>query len=72
MSRLIDYNRTHNSADLDTFMSWAARYSLRHNDKNVWQSMIVITQSRGDNVTTARLRAQYNRLFPVVQTSDSP
>ncbi|ELY2510780.1 O-antigen ligase C-terminal domain-containing protein [Cronobacter sakazakii] len=72
VSRLIDYNRTHNSADLDTFMSWAARYSLRHNDKNVWQSMIVITQSRGDNVTTARLRAQYNRLFPVVQTSDSP
>ncbi|MCZ6147306.1 Wzy polymerase domain-containing protein [Cronobacter sakazakii] len=72
VSRLIDYNRTHNSADLDTFMSWAARYSLRHNDKNVWQSMIVITQSRGDNVTIARLRAQYNRLFPVVQTSDSP
>lgn len=34
--------------------------------------MIVITQSRGDNVTIARLRAQYNRLFPVVQTSDSP
>ncbi|EPN9528021.1 O-antigen ligase family protein [Cronobacter malonaticus] len=72
VSRLIDYNRTHNSADLDTFMAWAAHYSLRHNDKNVWQSMIVITQSRGDNVATARLRAQYNRLFPVVQTSDSP
>ncbi|EOC0416703.1 O-antigen ligase family protein [Cronobacter malonaticus] len=72
VSRLIDYNRTHNSADLDTFMTWAARYSLRHNDKNVWQSMIVITQSRGDIVATARLRAQYNRLFPVVQASDSP
>ncbi|EPN9509565.1 Wzy polymerase domain-containing protein [Cronobacter sakazakii] len=72
VSRLIDYNRTHNSADLDTFMTWAARYSLRHNDKNVWQSMIVITQSRGDTAAAARLRAQYNRLFPVVQTSDSP
>ncbi|EGT5723486.1 O-antigen ligase family protein [Cronobacter sakazakii] len=72
VARLIDYNRTHNSADLDTFMSWAARYSLRHNDKNVWQSMIVITQSRGDTAAAARLRAQYNRLFPVVQTSDSP
>ncbi|ELY4310166.1 Wzy polymerase domain-containing protein [Cronobacter sakazakii] len=72
VSRLIDYNRTHNSADLDTFMSWAARYSLRHNDKNVWQSMIVITQYKGDTAAAARLRAQYNRLFPVVQTSDSP
>lgn len=72
VSRLIDYNHTHNEADLDTFMTWAARYSLRHNDKNVWQSMIVITQSRGDIVATARLRTQYNRLFPVVQTSDSP
>ncbi|MFW0987279.1 Wzy polymerase domain-containing protein [Cronobacter sakazakii] len=72
VSRLIDYNRTHNSADLDTFMTWAARYSLRHNDKNVWQSMIVITQYKGDTAAAARLRAQYNRLFPVVQTSDSP
>lgn len=72
VSRLIDYNHTHNEADLDTFMSWAARYSLRHNDKNIWQSMILITQHRGDSAATARLRAQYNRLFPVVQTSDSP
>ncbi|ELY6246036.1 O-antigen ligase C-terminal domain-containing protein [Cronobacter universalis] len=72
VARLIDYNRTHNEADLDTFMAWAARYSLRHNDKNIWQSMIVITQHKGDIAATARLRAQYNRLFPVVQTSDSP
>lgn len=69
---LIDYNRTHNEADLNTFMAWAERYSLRHNDKNIWQSMIVITQHRGDALATARLRAQYDRLFPVVQARHLP
>ncbi|EOI3559405.1 Wzy polymerase domain-containing protein [Cronobacter turicensis] len=69
---LIDYNRTHNEADLNTFMAWAARYSLRHNDKNIWQSMIVITQHRGDALATARLRAQYARLFPVAQANNLP
>lgn len=69
---LIDYNRTHNEADLNTFMAWAERYSLRHNDKNIWQSMIVITQHRGDALATARLRTQYDRLFPVVQAGNLP
>ncbi|ELQ6107606.1 Wzy polymerase domain-containing protein [Cronobacter turicensis] len=72
VSRLIDYNRTHNEADLNTFMAWATRYSLRHNDKNVWQSMIVITQHKGDALATARLRAQYARLFPVAQANNLP
>ncbi|EOI5814788.1 hypothetical protein ACMS1A_001647 [Cronobacter dublinensis] len=69
---LIDYNRTHNEANLDEFMAQAQRWSLRHNDKNLWQSQIMIAQHRGDVATLTRLRSQYARLFPAVQISNAP
>lgn len=69
---LIDYNRTHNEANLDEFMAQAQRWSLRHNDKNLWQSQIMIAQHRGDVATLARLRTQYARLFPAAQISNAP
>ncbi|NCH70223.1 O-antigen ligase family protein [Cronobacter dublinensis] len=69
---LIDYNRTHNEANLDEFMAQAQRWSLRHNDKNLWQSQIMIAQHRGDVATVARLRTQYARLFPAAQISNAP
>lgn len=69
---LIDYNRTHNEANLDKFMAQAQRWSLRHNDKNLWQSQIMIAQHRGDVATVARLRTQYARLFPAAQISNAP
>lgn len=69
---LIDYNRTHNEANLDEFMAQAQRWSLRHNDKNLWQSQIMIAQHRGDVATVARLRTQYDRLFPAAQISNAP
>ena len=69
---LIDYNRTHNEANLDEFMAQAQRWSLRHNDKNLWQSRIMIAQHRGDVATVARLRTQYARLFPAAQISNAP
>ncbi|EPB6318282.1 hypothetical protein ACQ3LD_002196 [Cronobacter dublinensis] len=69
---LIDYNRTHNEANLDEFMAQAQRWSQRHNDKNLWQSQIMIAQHRGDVATVARLRTQYARLFPAAQISNAP
>ncbi|MDK1253888.1 O-antigen ligase family protein [Cronobacter dublinensis] len=69
---LIDYNRTHNESNLDEFMAQAQRWSLRHNDKNLWQSRIMIAQHRGDVATVARLRTQYARLFPAAQISNAP
>ncbi|ELY6344008.1 O-antigen ligase C-terminal domain-containing protein [Cronobacter muytjensii] len=69
---LIDYNRTHNEANLDEFMAQAQRWSQRHNDKNLWQSQIMIAQHRGDMAAAARLRAQYERLFPAAQISNVP
>ncbi|ELY2794288.1 O-antigen ligase C-terminal domain-containing protein [Cronobacter dublinensis] len=69
---LIDYNRTHNEANLDEFMAQAQRWSLCHNDKNLWQSQIMIAQHRGDVATVARLRTQYARLFPAAQISNAP
>ncbi|EKY3223801.1 O-antigen ligase family protein [Cronobacter dublinensis] len=69
---LIDYNRTHNEANLDEFMAQAQRWSLRHNDKNLWQSQIMIAQHRGDVATLTRLRSQYARLFPAAQISNAP
>jgi len=69
---LIYYNRTHNEANLDAFMAQAQRWSLRHNDKNLWQSQIMIAQHRGDVATVARLRTQYARLFPAAQISNAP
>ncbi len=69
---LIDYNRTHSEANLDEFMAQAQRWSMRHNDKNLWQSQIMIAQHRGDVATVARLRTQYARLFPAAQISNAP
>ncbi|ELY3984281.1 O-antigen ligase family protein [Cronobacter muytjensii] len=69
---LIDFNRTHNEANLDEFMAQAQRWSQRHNDKNLWQSQIMIAQHRGDMAAAARLRAQYERLFPAAQISNVP
>lgn len=62
---LMNYNVTHNEADLDLFMQQAARWSQRHNSNDVWRSMIMIKQYRGENAEVAKMRAMYQKLFPL-------
>lgn len=61
---LMDYNVTHNGADLDRFMAEAERWSQWHNDSNVWRSMMMITEFRGEQQKRAQLEEMYRMLFP--------
>lgn len=61
---LIDYNKTRNKADLAEFMTRAKMYSLKHNDKNIWLSMISITHHLGDQREADYMQNQYNDIFP--------
>lgn len=60
---LVDYNRTQNAEDLSKFMVQASRYSLRHNDKNIWLSMIAIARHQGNELQAYQLQQQYQKLF---------
>lgn len=65
VARLINYNMTRNEADLDVFMSQAEQWSQRHNDRNVWGSMMMITRFRGEQEKLARMQLLYDKLFPL-------
>ncbi|HEX4502393.1 MAG TPA: Wzy polymerase domain-containing protein [Scandinavium sp.] len=67
---LIDYNHTHDDTNLDKFMAQAEQWSFRHNDKNVWQSMLMIEQFRGHTQKAAQLRMLYTQLFLVSAKRD--
>lgn len=67
---LVDYNRTHDPANLAAFMTWAEAYSQRHNDKNVWRSMIMIEQFRGDEARAKGMYQVYQQLFPEPSVQD--
>ncbi|MBB3321948.1 O-antigen ligase [Atlantibacter sp. RC6] len=62
---LMRYNTDHDDAQLTEFMSRAQRWSQRHNDRNIWQSMIMISRFRGDKAQSEALLAIYPRLFPL-------
>lgn len=62
---LMDYNRTRNAANLDEFMARAQVWSLRHNDANVWRSMMMIEQFRGNQARAAEMAQTYKKLFPL-------
>lgn len=62
---LMDYNRTRNPANLDAFMTRAQAWSLRHNDANVWRSMMMIEQFRGHPAKAAEMAQMYKSLFPL-------
>lgn len=62
---LIDYNRTHNEANLDEFMAQAQRWLKRHNDKNILLSMITIEQVHGHAQKYEKLQHVYSQLFPL-------
>ncbi|XES82678.1 O-antigen ligase family protein [Franconibacter pulveris] len=62
---LMDYNRTRNAANLDEFMARAQAWSLRHNDANVWRSMMMIEQFRGNQARAAEMAQTYKKLFPL-------
>lgn len=67
---LMDYNRSKNASQLDAFMSRAQAWSLRHNDANVWRSMIMIEQFRGHTAQAAEMAQTYKQLFPLRQAGD--
>ncbi|MCZ7835498.1 Wzy polymerase domain-containing protein [Atlantibacter hermannii] len=62
---LIDFNQSHNQANLEQYMQRAERWSLRHNDSNVWLSMMTIAQYRGEKEKLTRMKQVYPRLFPL-------
>lgn len=64
VARLMNYNITRNEADLDVFMMQAEQWSQRHNDRNVWGSMMMITRFRGEHEKLARMQILYDQLFP--------
>lgn len=60
---LIDYNNTHNPDDLALFMRDAEKYSLKHNDRNIWLSMIMISKFQGDVQKTHWLENDFKQIF---------
>lgn len=67
VARLIRYNQSRDESELDRFMQQAQRWSLRHNDKNVWLSMMMIARYRGETEKALQMQALYRRLFPLQQ-----
>ncbi|MGL5437356.1 MAG: O-antigen ligase family protein, partial [Lachnospiraceae bacterium] len=61
---LVRWNHTHDDTLLDNFMQQAQKWSLQRKDRNVWQSMIMIAQYRGDVREAANLQSIYDKLFP--------
>ena len=64
IASLMNYNRNPDPNTLAEFMVWAMRWSARHNDKNIWRSMITIEQLRGNTANVAAMTQQYQQLFP--------
>lgn len=60
---LMNYNHHSDPKKLEQFMVWANRWSARHNDKNIWHSMIMIEQYRGHSTQVAAMKKQYQLLF---------
>ncbi|WP_336219544.1 PglL family O-oligosaccharyltransferase [Citrobacter amalonaticus] len=64
VSLLIKFNATHDANLLNEFMSQAQKYSLHHNDRNIWLSMISIAQYQGEPGKAEALTKEYHLLFP--------
>lgn len=62
---LIDFNQTHNQADLEKFMTQAEDWSSRHNDYKVWLNMMMIARYNGEQKKLAVMEREYPRLFPL-------
>lgn len=67
VSLLIKFNTTHDANLLNEFMYRAQKYSLHHNDRNIWLSMISIAQYQGDTGKAEALTNEYRQLFPEEQ-----
>lgn len=64
VSLLIKFNATHDANLLNEFMSQAQKYSLHHNDRNIWLSMMSIAQYQGESGKAEALTKEYHLLFP--------
>lgn len=61
---LMSYNKTHDETKLRNFMFRSNKWILKHNDRNIWQSRILIAKHWKDNVQEHYMQQNYNQLFP--------
>lgn len=69
---LIAYNQTHDEKNLAEFMDLSDAWCLRHNDKKVWQSRIMIAAHEGNTEQKMSLQEMYVRLFPAEAVGQEP
>lgn len=60
---LVDFNNSRNPDDLSLFMTAAQEYSLKHNDRNVWLSMIAIESQNKNNKKYIQLKYEFEQIF---------
>ncbi|CNG20323.1 lipid A core-O-antigen ligase [Yersinia enterocolitica] len=61
---LLQFNHNPDPALLSQFRVWAEQYIQLHNDPNVYQSLIMITQYQNDLIQANHLRQIAHTLFP--------
>nr|WP_301280355.1 O-antigen ligase family protein [Yersinia frederiksenii] len=61
---LLQFNHNPDPAFLTQFRMWAEQYIQLHNDPNVYQSLIMITQYQNDIAQANQLRQAAQALFP--------
>ncbi len=61
---LLQFNKNPDPAFLTQFRAWAEQYIQLHNDPNVYQSLIMITQYQNDVAQANQLRQTAQALFP--------
>ncbi|AHM75636.2 hypothetical protein LC20_04383 [Yersinia hibernica] len=61
---LLQFNQNPDPALLTQFRVWAEQYLQLHNDPNVYQSLIMITQYQNDLAQAHQLRQTAHALFP--------
>ncbi|QHB31505.1 hypothetical protein F0T03_04445 [Yersinia canariae] len=61
---LLQFNQNPDPALLTQFKVWAEQYIQLHNDPNVYQSLIMITQYQNDLAQAHQLRQTAHALFP--------
>jgi O-antigen polymerase len=60
---LIEYNQTHNERNLVDFMDRAQAYSQKHNDVNIWKSMIAVAHFQKNIELENKLKEEYKTVF---------
>lgn len=71
VSLLIAYNFSADPANLDEFMRRAEKWTSKHNDKNIYKSMMQILKFQGRTAELIQLQSTYDKLFPSPNDKDN-